>query len=209
MVELSILVKFAAALFAAVNPVGNVAFYISMTADQTMAEKKQTATVAFLTVAFTLVGAVFIGQPLIGAFGISISSFRVGAGLSLLLVGLKMLNSSSSPKDESQSDSHKKSVGVVPLGIPIFAGPAAISMTIVEAQNQTGFMDEILYALVALGMAGFTYMMMRFAIPVSRVLGPDGINVISRLMGLIMVALAVEIIFAGFIGTFPGLQSLT
>ncbi len=206
MVDIDTLLKFFLALFVAVNPIGNVAFYMALTNNMPIKQKRKTALTCFITVVLTLIISILIGKNLLQAFGISISSFRIGAGIALLLTGLSMLRSPAQDPNEqkkTEEEHHNKNVGVVPLAIPIFAGPAAITVCIASTENVSGYMDEISLSLIAIIISIITWLAMRFSVVISRALGQSGIDVATRVLGLIMTTLAIEIIATGLKALFP------
>ncbi|HTN66045.1 MAG TPA: MarC family protein, partial [Burkholderiaceae bacterium] len=148
-------------------------------------------------------------QQIIDFFGISIGSLQVGGGLIILLTALNMLNAKaggarSTPEEETEAET-KPNIGVVPLAIPFLTGPGAISTVIVYAHEMHGWLQYFGLLLAAIAMAALVVLALSMAGRIARLLGQTGINVATRLMGLILSALAVEIIANGLIRLLPAL----
>lgn len=197
-------------LFVIVDPLAAIPLFIHYTNGQSTAERRHTARLAALAVGTILVTSIFLGEPLLKFFGISISSFRVGAGICILLMAISMLNARLGParatREEAAEAEEKDSVAVVPLAIPVLAGPGAISSMILYTHNITQWWEYgVLVAislLIAASVAGLLYL----AEPIARRVGRTGINIATRLLGLILVAVAVEFMATGLRALFPALQ---
>jgi multiple antibiotic resistance protein len=174
---------------------------------QSAQERHQTARVTAATVAVVLIVGVVLGQPLLAVFGISIASFRVGGGILLLLMATAMLQAQSSrvhhTSEEAEEASEKASVAVVPL----VAGPGAISTVIIHTQQAHGWFDTVFLVLTSLLVAASVWGSLRLAEPISRALGKTGMNIVTRLMGLSLAAVAVEFISGGLAQLLPGLAA--
>lgn len=196
-------------LLAIVNPVGVIPPFISFTAEYSEAERRTTAVQAAMTVAAVLLLALITGEALLGFFGITTASFRVGGGILVMLIAISMMHARISAaqqtREEAQDAAARESVAVVPLGIPLLAGPGAISTVILYAQRSNHFTHYVLLALEVLLVAGLVWLCLRAAPRIGDRLGRTGINVVTRIMGLIMAAIAVEIMANGLKQLFPGL----
>ena len=203
------LVKPLIALLAIVNPLGIIPFFILFTENFTREQKKRTIFVSALSAFLVITICTLIGADLLHFFGISIASFQVGGGMLLLISAISMLNAKTgatkSTSDEVEEASDRASVAVVPLTIPLLTGPATISTVIIYASNTHYWWQHavlISYGVVIAGAAALCFMA---AEPIARFLGKTGINVMTRLMGLILSALAVEMMSDGLLKLFPGL----
>ncbi|MHB1157412.1 MAG: MarC family protein [Phycisphaerales bacterium] len=209
--ELVVLGQSAIALLAIVDPVGNVPLFLSFTADQTPRQRNRTALIASLATAIILVGMVMFGQLFLNMFGIRVASMRVGGGLLLLLIGLAMLHSRLSGAKQTAEEQHEAidatNVGVVPLAVPLMAGPGAISLVISDAERLDGLTNRIGLVIVVMVVSLASWIILRLAEPVARHMKRTAINVITRMMGLVLVAIAVEMIAAGLTTLFPILAS--
>lgn len=199
----------AIALFTVANPIGVVPIFISLTDNQTEQQTKRTAKVTTATVAIVLVATVFAGRPLLEVFGISLPSFSVGGGILILLMAIAMLHAVPSrarrTPEEEQEAAEKDDVAVVPLGIPLVAGPAAISTVIIYANRATTWGDKLALVLISIVFAGSVWGALTLAEPIKGFLGKTGINIVTRLLGLVLAAIAIEFITRGLGQLLPGL----
>lgn len=204
------LAKSALALFAIVDPIGSIPIFLMATQAYTLAQSRSAARVAALTVLGVLAVFIFVGEPLLTFFGIRLAAFSVAGGLLLLLLALSMVQAHVSPQRQTQEEAleaeEKEAVGVVPLGVPLLAGPGAITHVIVAAGAAQGDVMQqglllIPVALVALSV----WLAFRAAPMIARRLGKTGIHVVTRLMGLIIAAISIEMIASGLGQLFPGL----
>ncbi len=201
--------KFFAGLLAIVNPIGAIPVFISLTANQTDQQRGRTALLASLSVGAVLLAALFTGEAILGFFGISIASFRVGGGILILLIAVSMMHARLSPakqtEEEAQDAADKESVAVVPLAIPLLAGPGAVSTIIVYAHRVPGGGHFFMLAVEIVLMALIVWTVFRVAPRLADILGRTGINVLTRIMGLILAAIAVEFMANGLRQLLPGL----
>lgn len=194
-------------LFAIIDPVGIIPIIIAFTAGMSAQKREHVGRVASLTVFGLLLAALLLGEAILSFFGISIHSFRTAGGILLLLMAINMLighKQTFSPDDNADAES-TQSIAIVPLSTPLLAGPGAISTVIVDAHkaNSAGHYGAMALVLVALSL---TVWLTFLAAPwVSRRLGPIGSTIVTRLMGLLLAAIAVEFIAGGLRGLFPAL----
>jgi multiple antibiotic resistance protein len=192
------------ALVAMVNPIGVIPFFIAFTQEFDAAQRQQTIRVAAFTCFCVIALSALFGLKLIEFFGISIASFQVGGGALLLINSLQMLNAKT-PEGGSVDSGASTHIAVVPLAIPLLTGPATISTMVIYAQkSQTWWQQGVLVAYGAV-IAGVVFLCFSAAGRIARALGPTGINIMTRLMGLILAALAVELLADGLVKLFPGL----
>jgi multiple antibiotic resistance protein len=202
MLEWNAYVQIVIALIVIIDPLGAIPIFISLTAQQTDAQRKRTAYVASVSVAIILVVSCVIGEWILKLFGISIASFRIGGGILLMLMSIAMLNAKISPAKRTESEEEeahgKENVAVVPLAIPLLAGPGAISLVIIYAEKITGVVNTGFLVLSCAIVAALMWAALRLSVPISKVLGHTGINIATRIMGLILAAIAVEFIASGY-----------
>jgi multiple antibiotic resistance protein len=197
-------------LFAILDPIGIIPLIILFTAGMTTVRRAHTGRMASLAVCAILLVALLIGQPLLAFFGISISSFRVAGGILLLLMSIKMLmgkfyEANGHHNDHAEGEAVTANA-IVPLSTPLLAGPGSISAVIVEAHKASGLMHYLIMS-VEIVLLSFTVWLTFMAAPwVAQRMGKIGINVFTRLMGLILAAISVEFIAAGLRGLFPALD---
>ncbi len=208
---LEVYLKSFTALIALLNPVGAIPIFINLTQSQIENQRRRTARNAAFTVLLVLWVSFFSGSALLSFFGISIASFRIAGGLLILLIALAMLQAKPSAvkqtDEEIEDSSLRENVAVVPLGIPLLAGPGAISTVILYAQKHSSFVYDLIEAAVIALAVLVTWLCLRGAPYLARWLGKTGINVFTRIMGLIMAAIGVEFIAKGIQALFPLLMS--
>ncbi|MBE1274966.1 YchE family NAAT transporter [Enterovibrio baiacu] len=209
-IELVIFFQFFIGLFAAVNPLGIMPIFVSLTAHQDPAERNKTAYTASLAVAAILIVSLLAGQLLLDLFSISLDSFRVAGGMLLVSIAFTMMSGKlgevKQNKQEQSESISREQIGVVPLAMPLLAGPGAISSTIVYSSRYPSSLDTLgLIGTIGLFSAGI-WVLLRLGPSIVKFLGQTGINVITRIMGLILGALGIEFIANGMRALFPGLS---
>lgn len=199
-------------ILAIVNPVGAIPVFLSLTADRSLPERNRTAKIAALSLGVALMVASWTGDLVFEIFMIRVASFRVGGGILLLLMAIAMLNAkvhtSKHTEEEALEAQSRQAVGVVPLGIPLLAGPGAMSLVIVDAREAGGWQETLALNLSVLLVAVLAWLALRSAELIGRRLGATGMNIVTRMMGLILSAVAIELIAAGALDLFPGLRGL-
>jgi multiple antibiotic resistance protein len=201
-------------LLAIVNPLAIVPFFIHYTQGFSQSQRHRTIAVASFSAVVVIALSALLGLQILSFFGISLASFQVGGGMLLLTSALNMLNAkpaeakttTSEMEDGAEKAAQGASIAVVPLTIPLLTGPATMSTVVIYAEKaktiwQLGTLAG--YGLV-IGLA--TALCFSLAEPIARVLGKTGINVMTRLMGLILAALAVEVMADGLGKLFPVLR---
>lgn len=207
--EIAIFLQFFLGLVAAVNPVGIMPVFVSLTGHMTPEEKNKTAATANIAVAIILIIALLAGQMLLDLFSISLDSFRVAGGLLLLSIAFSMmsgkLGEDKQNKQEKSEYISREQIAVVPLAMPLMTGPGAISSTIVYGSRYPNMLDTLGIILTVVAFSFCSWLLFRSAPYIVRLLGQTGINVITRIMGLILGALGIEFIANGLRNLFPGL----
>lgn len=207
------LLKPLVALLAIVNPIGVVPFFIHFTEHLAPAERRRTLRVAAFTAFVVIAASALAGLRIIEFFGISIASFQVGGGLLLMTSALAMLNArpaESKPDDVAEGDAKVgagASIAVVPLTIPLLTGPATISTMVIYAERTRHWWELAVLVGYGVVVGVATFLAFSAAGRIAKLLGRTGINVMTRLMGLILAALAVEIMADGLVKLFPVLAS--
>jgi len=197
-------------IFAILNPLGTIPIYLSLMAGRRPEEMHRTALKASVAVAVILTLSVWVGDALLSFFGIGIPSFRIAGGLLVLIIAIAMFDARTSPArhtDAEQAEAEAKNdIAVVPLAIPLLAGPGAISLTIVDAHQVVSFADKFVFSLGIVGVAAIVWGVLRLAEPIGKRLGTGGLNIATRVMGLILAAMAVQFMADGMLELFPGLS---
>lgn len=194
-------------LLAIVNPLAIVPFFIHYTQDFSREQRIRTIWIASFSSFVVIAVSALMGLHILAFFGISLASFQVGGGMLLLTSALAMLNAQPAEAKSNEEEMHdaaaRASIAVVPLTIPLLTGPATMSTVVIYADKAKTFWQ--LGTLVSYGVviALATALCFSLAQPIARILGKTGINVMTRLMGLILAALAVEVMSDGLIKLFP------
>lgn len=182
-----------------------------MTSYQPAAVRNKTNLTANLSVAIILLTSLFLGDGILQIFGISIDSFRIAGGILVVTIAMSMisgkLGEDKQNKQEKSETAVRESIGVVPLALPLMAGPGAISSTIVWGTRYHSWVHLVGFSLAIAVFALCCWGIFRIAPWLVRLLGQTGINVITRIMGLLLMALGIEFIVTGIKALFPGLLS--
>ena len=209
MLEYTDYLKIFISLIAIVNPIGAIPIFISLITEMTIMQRNSVIYVVASSVAVILLISLFFGEMILQFFGISIHSFRVGSGILLLLIAISMLHARVSPvsqtKAEAEESKERESIAVVPLAIPLLAGPGAISTVIIDAHKATGIAHYTIIATEIMLLSFILWIVLRLAPLISKHISATGINIFTRIMGLILAAIAVEFIANGLKGLFPSL----
>lgn len=192
-------------LLAVSTPFAVAPVFLSLTAAYDASRRARSARLAALTVFVTLLVAIFAGEPLFRAFSISVPSFRVGGGLLILLTGMEMVRKGLADPDPESTDALKE-VGAVPVGIPLLAGPGTIATMTIQSQEHNSLADNQILVLLALILSLVIWLCLRLAEPLAARLGRNGMDILTRVFGLILCALAVEFIVSGLLVLLPGLR---
>jgi len=200
-------------LLAIVNPLACVPFFIHFTQGFTRPQRQRTVLISAISTFAVIAASALLGLQILEFFNISLASFQVGGGMLLLTSALAMLNAQPAEARANAgevSDAEARaavgaSIAVVPLTIPLLAGPATMSTVVIYADKAKTLSQMGVLLGYGFVIALATALCFSLAIPIARVLGKTGINVMTRLMGLILAALAVEVMSEGLIKLFPAL----
>jgi MarC family membrane protein len=201
------------ALLAIVNPIGVVPFFIHFTQGLTSQQRRRTIRVSSFSAFIVIAVSALAGLKIIEFFGISLASFQVGGGTLLLIASIQMLNAQPAEgRKEDVSEGESKvdagaSIAVVPLTIPLLTGPATISTIVIYADKTRHWWELAVLVGYGVVVAVATFLAFSAAGRIAKVLGQTGINIMTRLMGLILAALAVELLADGLTKLFPMLAS--
>ncbi|WP_345335520.1 YchE family NAAT transporter [Ferrimonas pelagia] len=207
--ELTLYLQFFLGLVAIVNPIGILPVFVTLTSHLSEAERRRTAIHANIAVVVILMVTMLAGQLILDMFSISLSAFRVAGGTLITFIAMSMLQGKLGEvkhnKAEDRESAARESVAVVPLALPLMAGPGAISSVIVYASEYSA-PANLLGMSVAIGLFGLmSWAIFRLASVIFKLLGQTGINVITRIMGLLMLSIGIEVVAAGLKGLFPSL----
>jgi multiple antibiotic resistance protein len=185
--------------FTLINPFGTMPIFMTMTADLDKSNRTKTARKAAVVSFITIIVFAFSGQILFNFFGISVNSFRVVGGVIFFLMGMDMLQArlGKVKLKESEIKTYVDDISVTPLAIPMICGPGAMTNAIVMMEDADSVEKKIALILGAFAVILCTYLILYSASKIIKILGQTGINVMMRLMGLIVMVIAVEFFFTG------------
>ena len=200
--------RFTVTLAAVLDPFLAVPIFLTLTAARAAPERARLVRVIVLTVFAVLAVSTLLGERILTLIGASLPAFRVGGGLVLLLMSLAMLNAQAGGVRQSQAEAreleNRELPGVVPLAVPLLAGPGAISTTIIAAQaGGAAHLAAILGCILVV--CGATWIVLELAHPIGARMGTTGLNIATRLLGLLLAALAIQTMAEGLRALFPGL----
>ena len=199
--------RFITALLVILDPFAAIPLFLALTQSYAVAERTRVALITSITVAIVLIISALSGEALLRWMGTSLASFRVGGGVVLFLMAFAMLRGQPmdirTTPDENIEAETKSTVAVVPLGLPLLAGPGSISTVIIEMHRFDGLYHALFVVLTILLVCTLLWLVLRMAGRIASAIGHIGLNIINRLFGLILTAIAVEIMANGLRDLFP------
>lgn len=197
----SALLNYFVSLFMICSPLTAIPVFLTLSRGRSVGERRYTAMITGMSVFLIILIATWFGEPLLNFLSIRIASFQCGGGIVLFLLALSMLNAEVSPMRQKEEEVYKKpTFAIVPLAIPLMAGPGAISAAIVASANQPALIDKMFLSVAAIVLGVVTTLLLLFSVQIEKYLGNTGLNIVARIGGLILAALAIEIIFSGIEG---------
>lgn len=185
--------------FTLINPLSTMPVFMTMTADLSIKERNRTAKKATIVALITIIIFAFSGQLLFKFFGISVNSFRIVGGVIFFIMGMDMLQARIGQVKikDSEVKTYVNDISVTPLAIPMICGPGAITNSIVLMEDASTLTRKIILFSTILLVMFITYIIFYSSSRIIKMLGQTGINVMMRLMGLIVMVIAVEFFFSG------------
>ena len=173
------------------DPLGNVPIFLSLTRGQTLVQQRRAALLASLVAGGVIGGFAIFGRQVLDLLGITLESLQVAGGLLLLVIALELLR----PGGASEADGGASSnIALVPLGTPLLAGPGAIAAAMLYAREADGVGGSLSVVLALVAVLAVVYLSMRYAPLLGRLLRDNGIDLLSRVMGLLVAAIAVQLV---------------
>ncbi len=205
MLDWSQYMKIFTALLAILNPLGVIPMFLALSGKSTTDERKRIASIIGMSVATILSVTVLVGETLLSFFGISVASFQVGGSILLLLMAIGMMHGNKRGGENTDATPDMDSIAVVPLSVPLLAGPGSISTVIIYANLSPSWLHRGLIIVCVLMVALITWLILRAATRWGSFIGAIGLSIASRLMGLLLAAIAVEFFTRGIVKLLPGL----
>lgn len=185
--------------FTLINPLGTMPIFMTMTSTLNNESRNKTARKASLVSFFVIVVFAFSGQVLFNFFGISVNSFKIVGGVIFFIMGMDMLQARLGQVKikDSEIKSYISDISITPLAIPMICGPGALTNAIVLMQQAESYYKKIILIAVIFIVSLLTYLILLSSSKIIKLLGETGNNVMMRLMGLIVMVIAVEFFFSG------------
>lgn len=203
------LVKIILAFVVLINPFGALGLFLNLTKGYSAKDRQRVAQISCLTVFIGIAFFTILGESLLHILGISVRSFQVAGGILVFLIAINMMNGGGNPvkpsEDEVEVHSSLTASAVVPLAIPMMIGPGGISTVIIYSSQVKGAFQVGTILVAGLCISLICYASLMTAGKISRFLGDTGLNILSRIMGMLLAAVAVEILVNGLRGLFPQL----
>lgn len=195
-------------LVSIMNPLGVIPIFLAIAADQSPQQKKSSIKRTVTAVILILLISAYGGNYLLSFFGIDIDSFRIAGGILLLLMSIHMLQAKTptvkTNEDEQSEAVEKDDIAVVPLAIPLLAGPGSISTVILFSSSMPTLVDKITLGII-IALAGLLILpTLLLSKPIGQRLGSTGLNIATRIMGLILASISVKFILEGVLHFLKG-----
>lgn len=203
-------VKFVVAMIIMMNPLSSLSIFLQLTNKFSPANQQKTAFKCGVTMVLIMIITIWLGGDLLDLLGITIDSFRVAGGIILFLTGLSMLQSKESPLSHTPEDDiaaeERSSIAIVPLALPIIMGPGSISTLVITSNDYPLFMQRawltVLGVILAMGVGYILY----HGVSIAKLIGESVIKVITRIMGMLIMAIAAGMFTNGLQGLIPSLR---
>ncbi len=209
MSEVTYYIKIFIALIVLVNPIEGIPLFLNNTNNLSRDQKILIAKKTSIAVFIILFVSLFAGRYVLELFGISIGSFSFAGGIIIFLIAVNMVIGKSSDSGEKslpgQPPKNQEDISVVPLATPLLAGPGAISSMIVYGSKSTGIIEDVLLCVIVISVSTGVWLSLKAATRMERTLHETGVKVLTKISGLLVAAIAVELIFAGLKQMLPSL----
>lgn len=208
---ISDVLKFSITLISIINPLGAIPVFLGLTKNHKNLNIKNVTNTCATACGVTILVSLIIGQSLLNFFGISVASFTIGGGLLLFMMAFSMISGHQSNtkinNEEIRSVDFEREIGIIPLAIPLLSGPGAISTSIIHAKNFTTTAHWVAGIFMVIAIALIIKIILSYADKIGEKLGQIGLNVMTRIMGLILLSMSIEMIAFGIKEIMPVLKS--
>jgi multiple antibiotic resistance protein len=204
MIDPQVLATVFVTLFVVIDPIGLTPLFVALTQGTAGGERRKIALRACAVAAGVLTLFLLFGEAVLGFVGISLPAFRIAGGLLLFLTALEMLFEKRGPRREAQAE-ERPDPSVFPLAIPLIAGPGAIAAVVLLGTDEAGWAERAAVWAVMLGVIALVFLLFLAAGLFERALGRTGINVVTRVLGMLLAALSVQFVLDGLgaLGALP------
>lgn len=208
--EFSDVIKFSITLLSIINPLGAIPVFLGFTKNHKNLNIKHVTNTCATAVTITILVSLIFGQMLLNFFGISVASFTIGGGFLLFTMAFSMISGQQSTTkintEEIRSFDFEREIAIIPLAIPLLSGPGAISTSIIHAKNFTTPTHWVLTGVMIILLGIFIKIILSYAENIGERLGQIGLNVMTRIMGLILLSMSIEMIAGGIKEILPALR---
>ena len=192
--EISFVLNFLVALLSVLNPIANLSCFVSLTARKNQEDIKMIAKKAAIAIFFIMIISLFFGSKILTILGITLSAFEVAGGVVVFLIGLSMINGEFH-KDDEQAKHHNPAI--VPLAIPLLAGPGTISLIIVQSEQCNNLECYLALTAVILLVAIIIWFLFTSSHRISKLLDPAKLRLVTTLMGIVLMSISAQMIARG------------
>jgi multiple antibiotic resistance protein len=204
------ILKFSITLISIINPLGAIPVFLGFTKNHKNLNIKNVTNTTAIATSVTIMVSLVCGQALLNFFGISVASFTIGGGLLLFTMAFSMISGQQSNtkinNDEIKGFDFEREIGIIPLAIPLLSGPGAISTSIIHAKNFSTTTHWIAGIIMVVLIGVFIKIILSYAQSIGDKLGQIGLNVMTRIMGLILLSMSIEMIAFGIKEIIPVLK---
>ncbi len=196
---------FSLALLAICGPQSAIPIFVNLTEGMGTREKAGIARQAGITVACVLLSSAFFGSTILDIFGVSLNSFRIAGGILLLSIAFGMMKATEKrhTKEEQAEAENREAIGVMPIALPIISGPGGISAVVIATQLDNSFSHMVSVCAAGVTVAFIAWICLRLADKLAALLGQTGLNIISRIFGMLLSAIGIEFIYTSLKAMFP------
>lgn len=211
MAEITIYIKTFIAVFVLVNPLEGIPLFLNETQNVPKEERVAIAKKTSIAVTIVLLFSLFLGRLILELFGIDIAAFQLSGGIIIFIIALKMVlsndDSSKDPGKDTQPKKDPASMAIVPLAIPLLAGPGPISTVILYGSMGTSITHFAVLSGIIFAVGIATWLSLKAAVPMTTFLHQTGVNVLTKISGLLVAAIAIEMALSGLLKLLPKLSS--
>ncbi|CAL4320622.1 UPF0056 membrane protein YhcE [Buchnera aphidicola (Pterocallis alni)] len=204
--DFSIYINFFSELFALINPIGMIPIFIAMTQFESSQERKKINIISNLAASIILILSLWFGNIFLHCFGISIESFRIAGGILIASIALCMINgtlmNTITKKNKKKTLCSIENISVVPLATPLIAGPGAISSTIIWSTQHANYINLLICSIIILLFSILCYILFQIAPYIINFFQPSRINILTKIMGLLLMSIGIEFIITSIKSIF-------
>jgi len=204
--EMTDYITLAVGIFAMMNPIGTGAVFATMASNMSTVERRKTSRTCAFAVAVILLITVWIGTHLLEFFGISVGALAIAGGIIVLLMGLKMLTGPTASGTSTADVSSQ--IGIVPLAIPLTSGPGTISNIIAHTYALESLRSDLIASVICIVLALVIWVMLNMSQYIIKIIGFNGVDIITRVMGLILSGIAIQLMINGIIEVLPSIMAV-